>query len=207
MIEAEVVTVEGLVQRVGFRRFVESVARDSKVVGYVENVRDGRVRVFAQGRPADMIRFMESIKKAPRPIEIDRIVKRKARAVPSLRYFQIKAGPLSQEIQEGFGAMERQFRDYRDDFKDYRGEFKSFRSDFGDYREEFRGFAQRTDENFKSLDSKYGEISTKLTSILEALQRQSETFQKELADTRDGLRKSVDNLSRLVDAYIQKSGS
>ncbi|MEM0328381.1 MAG: hypothetical protein QXN53_07400 [Thermoproteota archaeon] len=48
------------------------------------------------------------------------------RYLGSLRNFRIRFGPLAEELQEGFGAMEKEFRDYRNEFRD---------------------FAKRTDEN------------------------------------------------------------
>lgn len=43
--------ITGRVQRVGFRAFVESVAREREVVGWVHNREDGTVHVLMQGLP------------------------------------------------------------------------------------------------------------------------------------------------------------
>ena len=133
---------------------------------------------------------------------------------PSKHYstFQIKLGTMAQELQEGLGSGQEQlvslnkqisdfrqdFGDYRGEFKDYRQEFKDYKEEFRDYRQEFRDFATRTDANFSTMDSKYGEISTKLTQMLEV-------YQRENAETRAELKKSVENLSRLVDEFIEFS--
>ncbi|MDI6690258.1 MAG: hypothetical protein QME50_00100 [Candidatus Bathyarchaeota archaeon] len=33
---------------------------------------------------------------------------------------------MAEELQEGFGSMEKEFRDYREEFRDYRQEFGGF---------------------------------------------------------------------------------
>ncbi len=180
--DALLVRVFGRVQRVGFRRFVESAAFACGIFGHVENIRDGTVQIFAQGDHLKIERFLNELKNAQPPIVIERVETRKSRSRP-LRTFQVKYGPMSVELQEGFGAMESEFRNYRDDFRDY--------------RQEFRDFAGRTDGNFKSLDQKYGEISSKPTEILEALEKES-------TETRKELTRAVDNLSRLIDRYVQQ---
>src|SRR3989304_3276005 len=46
--------VEGRVQGVGFRFFVERAARQLGLAGYVKNLGDGRVEVYALGPPAEL---------------------------------------------------------------------------------------------------------------------------------------------------------
>lgn len=122
-------------QRVGFRRFAEKTARASDVTGYVQNVKDGTVVIFAQGEQENIGRFIENIKSAKDPIIVDHIEVKKAQPRPKLKYFEIRPSGVASEIQEGFGAIESQF---------------------SDYRSEFRSFAEKTDENFQSMERKYG---------------------------------------------------
>ncbi len=74
-----------------------------------------------------MKELIGEIKNAPPPIIVDNLSSKKERIRPSAKYFKIIAAPLALEIQEGFGAMETQFKDYRMESKDYRAEFKDFR--------------------------------------------------------------------------------
>lgn len=51
----------GRVQGVGFRFTAEAVARDLGIVGWVKNLRDGRVEVLAEGEEATLKEFLEKI--------------------------------------------------------------------------------------------------------------------------------------------------
>jgi acylphosphatase len=207
-------TVTGDVQGVGYRRTVVRAARKLHVLGYVKNQPDGTVKIFVEGQREGIEEFVREITISEPPIRVENIERKERK--PTRRYssFGIRAGSLVEELQEGLGAGEEQlslfrkeFKDYRAEFKDYRAEFKGFASrtddnfsklneNFNDYRQEFRSFASKTDESFRSMDSKYGEISAKLTQILEELRTES-------LESRKELKRSVDNLSRLIDRYIE----
>ena len=178
--KAFTVRVEGRVQRIGYRRFILDAAQESGVSGYVKNEDDGSVTVFAQGDEERLKSFLERIKVPPPPVVVKSFVEKPSRVKPGLRYFRIMFGSLAEELQEGLGSMEKEFRDYRNEFRD---------------------FAKRTDENFKLLMDKYGEISEKLTQILETLQRES-------LETRRELTRAIDTLSELVGKLVaERAGS
>lgn len=58
--------VKGRVQGVGFRFFVEREAAKLGLDGYVRNVDDGRVEVFAQGSDAELSRLRHVLREGPR---------------------------------------------------------------------------------------------------------------------------------------------
>jgi len=183
------VRIRGRVQRLGYRRFILDTAQELEIIGYVRNEKDGSVTVFVQGEEQKLNKFLEVIKAPPPLISIKSFLEEATKPDPKIKYFEIRFSSIAEELQEGFGAMEKEFKDYREEFKDYREEFK-------DYREEFRSFAERTDQNFKILEESYGEISAKLTQILETLQRES-------METRKELTRAVDTLSELVRQFIK----
>ena len=166
---------------------------------YIENLKDGSVDIFIQGEEDKLSEFLEEAQNPPYPIKIREFDVKESELNPEYKYFIIKCGPLEEELQEGFGAMQSIFIDYWREFKDYRGEFRGF-------REEFREFAKRTDENFKVLMEKYGEISNKLTEILNTLLEESkkttkllETIQEESKETREILLENIKLLKEAVD--------
>jgi acylphosphatase len=194
VISAQILLIEGDVQRVGFRRFAERTARRFSVVGSVRNLEDGRVKILAQGPKDRLENFVKGLKIAPQPIVVDRIEIKETRVSTKLKHFEIVTGPLAQEMLEGFGAIESQFGDYRGEFRGFVGEFKDFRTEFKDYRAEFNDFAQRTDQSFQVLDSKYGEISSKLTQILDELRTENREAIRSLDKSVNALLKAIEKL-------------
>ncbi len=58
--------VSGLVQGVGFRYFTQDVAEHLRLTGYVRNLRDGRVEVYAIGSDSQFARLHLSLARGPR---------------------------------------------------------------------------------------------------------------------------------------------
>ena len=55
------VQFEGRVQGVGFRYTTQSVAKSYEVVGYVQNLPDGRVKLVAEGVRQEVDRFLKDL--------------------------------------------------------------------------------------------------------------------------------------------------
>jgi acylphosphatase len=58
--------VSGMVQGVGFRFFTQAAAEKLRVSGFVRNLRDGRVEVFAMGAPQQHAEFRSMLERGPR---------------------------------------------------------------------------------------------------------------------------------------------
>ena len=58
--------VSGMVQGVGFRYFTQAAAEKLRVSGFVRNLRDGRVEVFAMGAPQQHAEFRSMLERGPR---------------------------------------------------------------------------------------------------------------------------------------------
>ncbi len=57
--------VTGRVQGVGFRYFTHEKARSCGITGYVKNLSNGDVEVYAEGEQQDIAGFFTQIKKGP----------------------------------------------------------------------------------------------------------------------------------------------
>ena len=91
------IRIFGRVQRVGYRRFVIDEAQWLGLAGYVRNLPDGSVEVFAQGGE-ELERFLEAIKRPPLG-EVKRIEVEEAAVDPEVEGFRIIYGELADELQ------------------------------------------------------------------------------------------------------------
>ena len=72
---AEII-VEGRVQGVGYRDYVRRRALGLGLVGYVMNLKDGRVRVHAEGAREVIEDLMRQLEKGPPLSRVDRVTPR-----------------------------------------------------------------------------------------------------------------------------------
>jgi acylphosphatase len=66
--------IQGRVQGVGFRWFVQREASELELRGWVRNTEDGHVEVLAAGEPADLDELRLSLKRGPRGSRVDRVI-------------------------------------------------------------------------------------------------------------------------------------
>ena len=80
--------IGGLVQGVGFRFFTQRSAARHQVTGYVKNLDDGRVEVYAEGSEREIKSFYEDLLTGPnfaRVGEIEEIVEEPEGLYPAFR--------------------------------------------------------------------------------------------------------------------------
>ncbi len=66
--------IQGRVQGVGFRWFVQREAAELELRGWVRNTEDGDVEVVAAGDAGDLDELRVSLRRGPRGARVDRIV-------------------------------------------------------------------------------------------------------------------------------------
>jgi acylphosphatase len=74
--------VSGTVQGVGFRFFAERLAARLDIAGYVKNLFDGRVEVYAIGSRAQMEALRSELGRGPRMASVDRVDENEAEILP-----------------------------------------------------------------------------------------------------------------------------
>jgi acylphosphatase len=70
--------VSGSVQGVGFRYFVHRAAKGLKLTGYVRNLRDGRVEVYAIGTAASLTELRRELERGPRSAYVSGVAEEEA---------------------------------------------------------------------------------------------------------------------------------
>jgi len=74
--------VSGIVQGVGFRYFTQDEAERLRLSGFVRNLRDGRVEVYAIGLPENLARLRTIIERGPRGAMVQRVAEERAEINP-----------------------------------------------------------------------------------------------------------------------------
>ena len=81
-LDARLFTVSGMVQGVGFRFFVERVAARLDLRGYVKNLRDGRVEVYAIGAQEQIAQLAQELARGPRAASVSGVTQEKVALLP-----------------------------------------------------------------------------------------------------------------------------
>ena len=93
------IIVKGIVQKVGYRDYVEEVARRLGIVGFVENVKDGTVRIICETHEEMVKRFIDQISIKEGLIKVEDIqIKDLGIATGEFKYFEIKYGTIAEEL-------------------------------------------------------------------------------------------------------------
>src|SRR3989344_6131511 len=95
-----ILIVKGRVQRVGYRDFVEEIARKLGIAGFVENLKPYDVKIVCEGEEGKIKQFLEKIKHPPKPAEIEDIKIIFEEPKKEFEYFEIKRGEPMEELGE-----------------------------------------------------------------------------------------------------------
>ncbi len=74
--------VSGMVQGVGFRFFAQRAADRLGVAGYVKNLNDGRLEVYAIGQAEQLCALRAELERGPRTASISGVAEEEAEVVP-----------------------------------------------------------------------------------------------------------------------------
>lgn len=81
--------IQGLVQGVGFRYFVNKSARQHYLGGWVKNLLDGRVEVMAEGEELELQEFVSAMRKGSRFSTVQNVEVEWLPATNKFNHFQI----------------------------------------------------------------------------------------------------------------------
>lgn len=109
-----VVIIKGNVQRVGYRDFVENVARRLGITGFVENLKPYDVRIVCEGEEQKIKEFLEKIKNSPKPAEVENIEVSFEEPEGRFEYFEIRRGEPMEELGERMDVAGKVLYEVRD---------------------------------------------------------------------------------------------
>lgn len=211
-VRAEII-VKGKVQKVGYRDHVQEVARSLNVKGYVENLKDGRVKIVCEADEDTLERFTQLINIRTDIVEVEKIeIIKKEPATGEYEYFDIKYGPLEEEIGERMVAAFRIAVMTRQDIKNMHGDMKDMHQDLKGsivyMHQDLKGSIVSMHQDLKNMHS---DLKASIDSMHQDMNRHFEEMAKrydaisaELLKTREELKRAVDSLVELVRKFIEK---
>ncbi len=88
-----IVHIGGMVQGVGFRHFVyKKTHAYNEITGYVENLPDGRVKIYAEGPESQLRSFLSDVKNGPSFAKVNDVEVNWAESEKNFDRFFIKSG-------------------------------------------------------------------------------------------------------------------
>ena len=90
------VLVEGRVQGVGFRYFVEMKANALDLTGWVRNLYSGEVETVAEGEEEALVQFLAYLNHGPSPANVSHVSAEWSDATGSFPTFQIRSSWISE---------------------------------------------------------------------------------------------------------------
>ena len=152
------ITVNGQVQRVGYRDAVTDIARQLGLKGTVRNLEDEvSVEIIAEGEEKKLDEFVKLLNIKKYPIEVEKTDVKEEEATGKFQYFKILRG-------EGFSEL--------GDRLDHAGKllYKSLEKQDQTIKK-LEEFNHSTQQQFQHLDVKYGKVSEKLERISNSLEK------------------------------------
>jgi len=218
-VEAELI-VKGKVQKRGYRDHVQEVARDLNVKGYVENMKDGSVKIVCEAEEATLKEFIQAISLKTDFIMVEKVeILRTQPATGEYEFFEIKYGSLEEEMGERLvaaftiaAATRQDIKNMHADVKEVRGDLKGMHSDIKNMHGELKDVHGELKDMHYDLKDMHQDLKSSINSMHEDMNRHFEEMAKrydaisaELLRTREELKRSVDTLVELVHKFLEKS--
>ncbi len=111
------ITISGEVQDVGFRAKVMRIAQKAGLVGHVENLPDGSVRVICEGEEKAIKAAVKTLDIHEDYIDVKEVQVEWSKAQGKFKYFQVKYSNTGAEMSQGFATAGRMLNGVRSDIR------------------------------------------------------------------------------------------
>lgn len=169
--------VKGKVQKVGYRDYVQETARNLDVKGYVENLRNGSVRIVCEAAEDTIENFIKLVSVREDLVSVEKVeIVKTEPAAGEYEYFDVKYGPVEEEMGERMVAAFKIAAATRTDVKSMHQDLKG------------------------SIDS----MHTDMNRHFEEMAKRYDAISAELLGTREELKRVVDSLVKLIQKFLEK---
>lgn len=210
---AEIV-LKGRVQKAGFRDFIDEVAFDLELKGWVKNIEDGTVKVVCEGRSKEIDAFVNKIKIREYPIRVDDAEVKYSPATGEFEDFTIireddvvfatyermdAAGRYMREMNNNLGGKLDKMLDKQDQMlgkqdKMLDGQDSLFEVTDRGFKEMQKGFGDVKDE----LSQGFGDMRVGFADVKEEMHLMRDDFRKVFMTEVNELRSEINELRQAV---------
>jgi acylphosphatase len=191
-----ILKIKGDVQEAGYRAFIMRTAQKLKLVGYVENLPDGSVRIVCEGERKAIDALSEKIRLKNDMVYVESVRRNFSKPKGEFKRFEVKTGELSYEIFQGYATAGKHFNRLGQKIDCVGQKVEEVGQKVEKVGQKVEGVGQKvdnltvhTDEHFNKLDEKYGVVSETLISM-----------NNEQAKSREELTRAVDSLNTLINS-------
>lgn len=197
---AEIV-LKGRVQKAGFRDFIDEVAFNLELKGWVKNIEDGTVKVVCEGRSKEIDAFVNKIKIREYPIRVDDAEVKYSPATGEFEDFTIireddvvfatyermdAAGRYMREMNNNLGGKLDNMLDGQDKMLDKQDKMLDKQDKMLDGQD---SLFEVTDRGFKEMQKGFGEVKDELSKGFGDMRMGFADVKEEMHLTRDDFRK------------------
>ncbi len=176
-----ILVARGKVQKVGYRDLVQDAAIELGIKGCVENLKDGSVRIVCEGDEGALNEFVQRINVSRGLIHVTSL--ERVETGPStgeFEFFEIKYGPLEEEIGERMATAVRYAEAMWQEMRDMRQELG------------------------QKIDTTRQELGQKIDTTRQELGQKIDSVAQKVDETRQELGMKIDCVGGKVDAVGQK---
>lgn len=205
MIRARII-VEGEVQKVGYRDFVQKVARELGVNGYVENLRDGNAQIVCEAEEPVLSEFIEKINFKDGFINVKNVqIVERSEATGEFDFFEVKYGRLEEELGERLGTAIVYASATNQSIKEMHVDLKE---SIGGMHKDLKGSIQEMHKDLKDgivgVQSEVRDMHVDMSKSFDEMAKRYDAISSELVRTREELTRAVDGLLKVIDEFIQE---
>jgi Acylphosphatases len=197
--------ISGKVQKTGYRARVLSIARDFGLLGYVQNLDDGRVKVVAEGEDYDLDSLLAAIDIKNTLIQVADIQKEYSAATDEFQGF-FKAvsgsGETDHRLDRAAELLTQLIVVNKDVVKEIRAMREELRDEIKATREELKDEIKATREEVKAtreelrdeIKATRNDLKTEIGSVRDQVKSSGDIFAAGIGDAKDEIARSIDDI-------------
>ena len=191
-----ILIAKGKVQKVGYRDFAQDNARELGIIGYVENLEDGNVKIVCEGKKPKIEDFIRAIKVKKAFIDVVETSVEYEEPTGEFKVFKIKYGGVAEELGDRLGAALLYMGATNQKIDAGRAENKQ---GFGMLAGKMDKMLEKQDEMLEKQDETIGAIR----EVSEKIDEGKEEIVTEIGSLREDLRSYMENKFAIIEYEIE----